>query len=207
MGDAGLPMRRHRGETGAAKRSGFACGYAPAMEASTVRVARVTPELADAVRALRVAPAQAAYVGDPAFNLANALQDRLSEAMAVLRGDDVIGFYRLDFSPRAITGRPHPAPSVGVRAFLVDHRHQGHGIGAVAARAMCDDLAHRHPRQRLALLAVHCRNRAAVATYRRAGFIDTGQWLGGGRAGPQHVMLRRLAPVAAPARMGQSPDG
>jgi len=80
-------------------------------------------------------------------------------------------------------------------------------VGADAARAMCDDLARRHPRQRLALLAVHCRNRSAVATYRKAGFVDTGQWLAGGSAGPQHVMLRWLAPVAPSARVGQSPHG
>ena len=191
----------------AAKRSGFAPGYAPVMETPAVHVARVTPALVDAVRTLRVAPVQAVYVGDPAFNLANAMQDRLSEAMAVLAGDEVIGFYRLDFSPRAITGQSHPVPSVGVRAFLIDHRHQGRGVGAAAARAMCDDLARRHPRQRLAVLAVHCRNRIAVAAYRKAGFVDTGQWLAGGSAGPQHVMLRRLAPVVSSARMGQSLHG
>lgn len=191
----------------AAKRSGFAPGYAPVMETPAVHVARVTPTLVDAVRGLQVAPLQAAYVGDPAFNLDNALQDRLSEAMAVLAGDEVIGFYRLDFAPRAITGRSQAVPSVGVRAFFIDYRHQGRGVGAAAARAMCDDLAQRHPRKRLVVLAVHCRNRAAVAVYRKAGFVDTGDWLGGGHAGPQHVMLRRLAPVVPRARMGQSPHG
>jgi hypothetical protein len=73
--------------------------------------------------------------------------------------------------------------------------------------ALCSDLALRHPLRRLAVLAVHCRNRVAVATYRKAGFVDTGRWLGGGTAGPQHVMLRRLAPAAMFARMGQSPHG
>ena len=83
--------------------------------ATTIRVAPVTPTLADGVRALQVAPSQAAYVGDPAFNLANTLQDRYGEAMAVLAGDEVVGFYRLDFSPCAITGTRHPVPSVGIR--------------------------------------------------------------------------------------------
>jgi len=173
----------------------------------TIRVAPVTPALADGVRALQVAPSQAAYVGDPAFNLANALQDRFGEAMAILAGDEVIGFYRLDFSPCAITGTPHPVASAGIRAFLIDQRQQGCGAGAAAAMALCSDLALRHPLRRLALLAVHCRNRAAVATYRKAGFVDTGRWMGGGIAGPQHVMLRRLAPAAMFACVGQSPHG
>jgi ribosomal protein S18 acetylase RimI-like enzyme len=175
--------------------------------AATIHVAPVTQALADGVRRLQVAPSQAAYVGDPAFNLANALQDLHGEAMAILAGDQVIGFYRLDFSPCAITGIRHAVASVGIRAFLIDRRQQGRGAGAAAAIALCTDLALRHPRRRLAVLAVHCRNRAAVATYRKAGFVDTGRWLGGGIAGPQHVMLRRLAPAALFGRVGQSPHG
>lgn len=172
-----------------------------------VRVARVTPDLCDGVRALQVTGEQAAYVGDPAFNLGDALRDPRSEAMAMLCDDRIVGFYRLDFSPNAITGRPFGACSVGVRAFLVDRRQQGRGVGTQAARALCADLARRHPGRRVALLAVHGRNLAAIATYRKAGFIATGQWLGGGRAGPQQLMLRALAPVPAPARMGESPHG
>ena len=169
-----------------------------------VRVQPVTPALANGVRALQVDPAQSGYVGDPAFNLANTQLDPLSEAMAVLAGDEVIGFYRLDFAPNAITGRPFGAPSVGVRAFLIDARRQGHGLGTRAALAMCVDLRQRHPRRRLLVLAVHCRNRAGIATWRSAGFAATGQLLAGGRAGPQQVMLRGLAdPAALPGPMGQ----
>ena len=173
-----------------------------------VHVQPVTPALVDGVRGLQIAPAQAGYVGDPTFNLANAQHDPLSEAMAVLADDDVIGFYRLDFAPNAIVGRPFDAPSVGVRAFLIDARQQGRGYGTRAARAMCDDLRRRHPQRKLLVLAVHCCNHAGVATYRNAGFVATGELLGGGRAGPQHVMLRSLADAIAitPAptgRMGQ----
>jgi len=173
-------------------------------DATHVHVRPVTPALADGVRTLQVDPAQAGYVGDPAFNLANAQLDLLSEAMAVLADDDVIGFYRLDFAPNAIIGRPLGVASVGVRAFLIDARRQGLGYGARAALAMCEDLRRRHPQRRLLLLAVHCRNHAGIATYRKAGFVDTGELLGGGRAGPQHLMLRSLdAPARHPDRMGQ----
>jgi GNAT superfamily N-acetyltransferase len=183
-------------------------GYALRMHDSrAVRVAGVTPDLSAGVCALQVTAEQAAYVGDPVFNLGNALQDPLSEAMAILSGDAVVGFYRLDFSPNAITGRPFAAGSVGLRAFLVDRRQQGRGLGTRAAIAMCIDLAQRHPQRRVLLLAVHGRNRAAIATYHKAGFVDTGQWLGGGRAGPQQVMLRALAPVAMAAPVGEFVDG
>lgn len=164
-----------------------------------VHVQPVTPTLVDGVRALQIGHQQLGYVGEPAFNLANAQQDPLSEPMAVLADDNVIGFYRLDFAPNAIIGRPLNAPSVGLRAFLIDARQQGLGYGARAALAVCEDLYRRHPQRRLLVLAVHCRNHAGIATWRKTGFVDTGELLGGGRAGPQHLMLRSLGDPATPS--------
>jgi len=166
-----------------------------------LRVIPVTPDLADRVRALRVAPAQVKYVGNFAFNLDDALRDPLSEAMVVMANDEVIGFYRLDFAPRAVIGRALGAPSIGVRAFAIDRRFQGRGFGTRAALAMCTDLQQRHPDRRLVVLAVNCSNRLAVLAYRNAGFIDTGELFAGGSAGPQHVMLHALG-----NHVGQSPD-
>jgi GNAT superfamily N-acetyltransferase len=164
-----------------------------------VHVEPVTPALADAVRALQVKPGQDAYVGDPAFNLANTQLDPLSEAMAVLADDAVVGFYRLDFAPNTIIGRPFGVPVVGLRAFVIDARVQGQGFGARAAVAMCEDVRRRHPQRRLMLLAVHCRNHAGIAAYRRAGFVATGELLAGGRAGPQQLMLGDLDTPVTPA--------
>jgi len=169
-----------------------------------LRVVRLTPALAERAAALQVTPEQRAYVGDPAVNVVDTLRDPRSEGMAILCGDLLVGSYRLDFSPNAITGRPYAPASVGLRAFLIDHRQQRRGFGVRAAIALCEDLARRHPQRRVLLLAVHGRNRAGIATYRKAGFVDTGTWLAGGRAGPQQLMLRALdAPVAAAARMGE----
>jgi RimJ/RimL family protein N-acetyltransferase len=157
-----------------------------------IAVRPVTPALADAVRALQVAPGQGDYVGDTAFNLVQAQADPLSEAMAILADGTVAGFYRLDFAPNAVAGRGFGAPSVGLRAFMLDRAWQGRGLGARATAALCADLQRRHPRRRLLVLTVNCRNTAAIATYRRAGCIDTGELFRGGRAGPQHLMLRAL---------------
>ena len=170
--------------------------------AAHVQVHAVTPALADAVRALQVKPGQAAYVGDPAFNLENTQLDPLSEAMAVLADDTVVGFYRLDFAPNTIIGRPFGVPVVGLRAFVIDARVQGRGLGARAAVAMCEDVRRRHPQRRLLLLAVHCQNHAGIAAYRKAGFVGTGELLAGGRAGPQQLMLRDLGTPATHAGSG-----
>lgn len=164
----------------------------PAHIAARIRVQPVTPVLAEAVRALQVTPEQREYVGDAAFNLAQAQADPLSEAMAILADETVIGFYRLDFAPNAVAGRGFGAPTVGVRAFMLDTTQQGRGHGTRAAVALCDDLQRRHPQRRLVVLMVNCRNRAAVAAYKKAGFVDTGELHAGGRAGPQHLMLRGL---------------
>lgn len=170
--------------------------------APAVRVVPVTADLADRVRALRVASDQVKYVGNFAFNIDDALRDPSSEAMAILEDDAVAGFYRLDFAPRAVIGRTLGAPSVGVRAFAIDKQFQGRGLGMRAALAMCEDLLLRHRDRRLVVLAVNCSNRAAVSAYRNAGFIDTGTLFAGGNAGPQHVMLHALG-----KRVGQSVDG
>lgn len=156
-----------------------------------VRVALVTRELVPQVLALRVAPEQYAFVGDVDFNLVDAERDPHSDAMAILAGDDVIGFYRLDYAPSIVAWKPVPA-SVGLRSFLIDRRYQGRGYGTAAVEACCADLRRRHPERLLLALNVNCINRGAVHAYRKAGFLDTGELYFGGKAGPQHLMLRRL---------------
>ena len=170
-----------------------------AMSAVTARV-RVEPIVdpdspaAHSVRALRVAPDQYRYVGDTAFNLGDTLRDPMSEAMSVIADDVVVGFYRLDFAPNAVVGRSLGAPSVGLRAFVIDHRHQGRGYGRMAMEACREDLRRRHPDRELLVLTVNCINAPAIAAYRKAGFTDTGELFHGGSAGPQHVMLQSLHP-------------
>ena len=155
-----------------------------------IHVAPVTPTLTAGVRAVEVGPEQAQYVGNAAFNLQDAESDPLSEPMAILRNGRVIGFYRLDFAAHSIIGRSLGAPHIGIRAFCIDHRQQGHGYGPRAVTALATDALKRHPDRRLLVLAVNTRNRIAIATYKRAGFVHNGQYVPGGRAGPQLVMFR-----------------
>lgn len=145
-----------------------------------------------AIQRLRVAPGQSAFIGDIAFNLADAQRDRLSDAMAVLRAGQLIGFYRLDRAPHAVTGRRLVRPHLGLRAFVIDRRHQGRGLGTRAIRACCADALRRYPQRRLMALTVNCDNTVARAAYARAGFRDTGELYPGGPAGPERLMLRHL---------------
>lgn len=175
-----------------------------AAASSRVRVAPVSAAPAADLLALSVAPEQRAFVGDTAFNILDAGRDPLSDAMAVLAGERVIGFYRLDRAPCTVAGRDLGEPTLGLRGLFIDQRLQGRGYGGAAVEACCQDARERHPRHRLLVLAVHCGNRAAIATYLRAGFHDTGQRLPGGTAGPQQLMLRRLRP--APPHLSAEPS-
>lgn len=157
-----------------------------------IRVTPVIPELAASVRTLRVCADQYAYVGDIAVNLVDAQRTPRSEAMAILAGDAVIGFYRLDHAPGIVTLKPLGADAVGLRAFLLDRAWQGRGLATRAVQVACEDLRRRHPQARLLALNVNCGNVAAIRAYRNAGFVDSGELVFGGAAGPQHLMLRSL---------------
>lgn len=157
-----------------------------------IEVAPAVPRHAAAVRGLRVTPAQAGYVGDIAFNLADAEANPRSEAMAILHGGVVIGFYRLDRGASVVAHRPLQGACIALRAFLLDRGVQGRGLATGAIVACCADVARRHPDCRLLALNVDCRNVVATRAYRRAGFVDSGELLAGGRAGPQRLMLRRI---------------
>ena len=162
-----------------------------------VHVAPTSAVPAGALLGLSVAPEQRAYVGDTAFNILDAGRDPLSDAMAIMAGERVVGFYRLDRAPCTVAGRDLGEPTLGLRGLFIDRRLQGRGYGTAAIEACCGDARERHPQRRLLVLAVHCSNRAAIATYLRAGFHDTGERVPGGTAGPQQLMLRRLQPASS----------
>lgn len=82
-----------------------------------------------------------------------------------------------------------------LRGFLVDRRQQGKGFGAAAAAAAVREAARLTAalggEQRGVVLSVNEANPAGQAAYRKAGFEDRGQYLGGD-AGPQRIMYREF---------------
>lgn len=163
-------------------------------DAPAIRVAPVQPDWRPALLTLGVADGQRAFVGPVADQLADIAHCPGSEAMAILLGETPVGFYRLEMRPGGIADRDFARPTLGLRAFFIDHRWQGRGLGLRALHALLADLAARYPQARDLALTVNVRNTAAIALYRRAGFVDTGELYHGGPAGPQHLLLRALAP-------------
>lgn len=158
----------------------------------SLHTAPVTPELREAVLRLRARPDQDAFVSPPAATLADAEQCPGSEPLALQLGDVVVGYCRIERSARALTGRETDADALGLRSFQLDAAWQGQGLGGRAMAAVLDELARRHPGARRLVLMVNCRNAAALALYRRHGFVVDAGLYHGGRSGPQHLLWRAL---------------
>jgi len=141
---------------------------------------------------LHVRPDQTGYVGRIGDLLADAAQCPGCDAMAILRDDAPVGFYRIEPNARSVTGRDIDAAALGLRSFFIDARWQGRGLASQALRAMFTDLTRRHPQACRLVLAVSCRNEAAMRLYLRHGFIDGGRLYHGGSSGPQHLLWRPL---------------
>jgi len=157
-----------------------------------IRVTPVDASLSDALLHLQIQPAQRNFVGSIVDLLADAANCPSCDLMAVLQGDNVIGFYRIDPNARSVAGRDFAPHALGLRAFFLDARWQGHGWGAKALDALLADLSARHPQARRLVLTVHACNVAALALYLRAGFVDSGERYHGGHAGSQYLLWREL---------------
>jgi GNAT superfamily N-acetyltransferase len=157
-----------------------------------IHVAPVNASFRPGLLRLRVHESQRSFVGYIADLLADAESCPGSEPMAILRGDMPIGYYRIETQARCIAGRDFERPTLGLRAFFIDHLWQGRGLGSLALAAIIHDLLARHPAAQALALTVNATNAAGIALYRRAGFEDTGELYHGGPAGPQHLLVRAL---------------
>lgn len=159
---------------------------------AVLRVCPVTPALRETVLALRLGPGQDTFVSPPSRTLADAEQCPGSQPMAILSGDTMIGYYRIEDSARRLAGREEDIDALGLRSFQLDKDWQGRGLGTLAMDTLLADLAQRYPHAQRIVLTVSCNNAAALALYRRCGFRDSGALYHGGRSGPQRLLWRPL---------------
>lgn len=161
-------------------------------ESQPITVVPVDAGNRDAVLQLGVAAEQRPYVGVIADLLSGADHCGDGDTLTFRRGTDYVGYCRLDAHARSVAGHDFDVPARGLRGFFIDARWQGRGLGGQAMQALLAWLVAQDPATRLLVLTVNCRNDAALALYRRAGFQDSGELYHGGRAGPQHLLLRHL---------------
>ena len=102
-------------------------------------LAEITPDLADAVRALRVAAGQERFVSTVAESLAEA--EKAPEAKpwprALLLGGEPVGFVMLGWDVEPVDGLHGP---YFLWKLLVDERHQRRGLGRAAVELVCRDV-------------------------------------------------------------------
>jgi Acetyltransferase (GNAT) family len=112
-----------------------------------------------------------------------------------------VGVLTLQAGAARLAGWPDDDSAWLLRGYLIDRRQQGKGygaLGAAAAVSAAEKLSRRHGTGEAGVvLSVNEANRAGLSAYRRAGFEDRGQYLGG-TEGPQRTMFRGFAARARP---------
>jgi len=157
-----------------------------------IRFEAVGPANRTAVQGLRVLPAQRGYVGANGDLLADAMACPGCLPLAIFEHRTVVGFVRIEADARSVAGDDPVPPSLGLRAFFIDARHQRRGLGSRALGALLAMLAPRHPHARGIALTVDAGNTAALALYRRAGFAPIAHRYHGGPSTPLRLLWRAL---------------
>ena len=145
------------------------------------------------IAGLEVGEDQRGFVGDPLRMMLVALEEESRHPYAVDSNGTAAGVLTLQFGAASLAGWADNDSVWLLRGFLIDRRRQGRGLGTSAAGAAVREAAKLTAalggQQTGVVLSVNEGNPAGRAAYRKAGFEDRGQYLGGG-SGPQRTMYR-----------------
>ncbi|WP_396019919.1 GNAT family N-acetyltransferase [Arthrobacter sp. ISL-95] len=146
-----------------------------------------------AVAELAVEAQQREFVGDPLRMMLISLEEDSRFPYVIESGGAAVGVLTLQSGAATLAGWPDDESVWLLRGFLIDARRQGRGLGTSAARAAADEARKLTARlgggQAGVVLSVNERNPAGLAAYTKAGFVDSGRYMGGG-AGPQRTMYK-----------------
>ncbi len=142
---------------------------------------------------LEVTEEQRRFVGEPLRMMLIGLEEESRHPMAIDANGAAVGVLTLQSGAATLAGWADEESVWLLRGFLIDRRQQGKGLGALAAdaavRAAAKLTAALGGNQAGVVLSVNEENPAGQSAYRKAGFEDRGQYLGGD-AGPQRTMYR-----------------
>ncbi|MEA2246093.1 MAG: hypothetical protein QOH46_622, partial [Solirubrobacteraceae bacterium] len=151
----------------------------------------VGPDLRDAVLALAPRADQERFCGRTRDTLPEAQAAPGARPVAILEDAVPVGFFALHRGPAAGALTPSDR-DVLLRGFFVDAAAQGRGVAGRALERLPAFLREHLPGARRVVLTVNVRNPAAIRTYHRAGFADSGDVYHGGAQGPQHILGLRI---------------
>lgn len=152
---------------------------------ATIYFQRLQREDFGKLNALSVGDDQVRYVGTTL-----GLKERACETSHyhfIFQDNQVVGFFNIDTVYDQTYEFAEPG-ELGLRAFFIDKRFQGKGLGKASAKALKGYLAKVYSDRPSIALTVNCKNPAAYRAYLLGGFADTGELYHGGKAGPQHIM-------------------
>ncbi len=145
------------------------------------------------VAGLELAPGQRLFVGDPLRMMLVGLEEDSRHPFVVDSDGAAAGVLTLQCGAATAAGWADDESAWLLRGFLIDRRRQGRGLGTLAADAAVLAAARLTAGtagpQAGVVLSVNETNAAGQGAYRKAGFEDRGQYLGGS-AGPQRIMYR-----------------
>ncbi len=134
-----------------------------------LRIEPVDAANREAVLSLRPATGQEGFVETVAECLAEARSQSAWRPVAILCGEEVVGFAMYGF----FAGYA-PAGRVWMDRLLIGDKHQGKGYGRAAMRLLIERLAQEYGRGEVYLSVVEG-NAAALALYASLGFAPNGE--------------------------------
>ncbi|MGF1720792.1 GNAT family N-acetyltransferase [Vibrio kyushuensis] len=145
----------------------------------------------DTVRTITLADDQIKFAGTADDFLT---QESDTTHLHIIKDQDaIVGFFKLD-TAYSSTYDFCPESGLGLRAFVIDNKQQGKGIGTKVVTALFPYLKNHYASFDSIYLTVNCKNPNAKACYLKGGFEDTEKQYLGGAAGPQTIMRGRLKP-------------
>jgi GNAT superfamily N-acetyltransferase len=145
------------------------------------------------VARLEMAAGQDAFVGDPLRMMLVGLEEESRFPYVVESDGKAVGVLTLQSGAARLAGWTDDQDAWLLRGFLIGRQDQGKGLGTLAAAAAVREAEKLSLRlggvQAGVVLSVNEGNPAGKAVYRKAGFEDRGQYLGGDQ-GPQRIMYR-----------------
>ncbi|MCB5275222.1 hypothetical protein BJG92_02770 [Arthrobacter sp. SO5] len=145
------------------------------------------------IAVLAVTAEQRMFVGDPLRMMLVGLEEESRHPFVIDSNGVAVGVLTLQTGAATAAGWADDDSAWLLRGFLIDRLRQGQGLGALAAgaavRAAAKLTAALGGGQSGIVLSVNELNAAGQAAYRKAGFADHGQYVGGD-SGPQRTMYR-----------------
>ncbi|MBT2788396.1 MULTISPECIES: GNAT family protein [unclassified Halomonas] len=137
------------------------------------------------VRNIAVRDDQLKFVGTAKEFLADS--NEATHLHVIKHNDQAVGCFKIDIA--YADGYDFCTEgSIGLRAFIIDAKQQGKGLGTLAVKALFPYLKENYANYPRIYLTVNTENPAAYTCYQKAGLHETGEQYLGGAAGPQHIM-------------------